>query len=175
VHASFEQVDFVPLPPRFAGRVRIGSVVVGCSLLLGMLLLFGLTAFVNAVVHGHPFPDALIAFVAQLLGPLCVVATAVVVFGCRRCLRGDYLVVAAARTTRVALIVCYTATIVVTLFAVVLPLFVRVWRDEPLARTADLFGIFASLAFGTMGFAAGMVYVKPSLATLRKFSDHPIW
>ena len=175
MHASFEQVDFVPLPPRFAGRIRIGSVVVGTSLLVGMLVLFVLTAFVNALVHGHPFPDALIAFVAQLLGLLCVVATAVVVFLCRRCLRGDYLVVAAARAARVALIVCYSATIVVTLFAVVLPLFVRVWKDEPLARTADLFGIFAALAFGTMGFAAGMIYVRPSLATLRKFSDHPIW
>ncbi len=175
MHASSEQVEFLPLPPRFAVRVRMGSVVVGCSLVLGMLLLFGLTAFINDLVHGHPFPDALIAFVAQLLGILCVVATGVVVFLCRRCLRGDYLVVAAARAARIALIACYTATIAVTLFAVVLPLFVRVWWNDPLARTADLFGIFAALAFGTLGFAAGMVYVRPSLSTLRKFSDHPIW
>src|SRR2546426_672589 len=118
MQASFDQVDFVPLPPRFAGRVRAGSVVVGCSLLLGMLVLVGLTAFVNALVHGHPFPDALIAFIAQLLGPLCVAATAVVVFLCRHCLRGDYLVVASAHATRTALIICYAATVAVTLFAV---------------------------------------------------------
>ncbi|MEV6873770.1 hypothetical protein [Amycolatopsis sp. NPDC051128] len=169
------QVDFVPLPPRFAARVRWGSVVVGCSMIVGMVLLFGLTTFLQGVVHGHAFPDTLLGKAAAVLPTLGVLAIAVLVLSTRRCLRGDYLVVASAASARSALLVTYILTLILILGSFAVPMVFRVWRDSPEFRAPDLLTTFATLAFATTGFLAAMFYVRPSMQTLRKFSNHPIW
>jgi hypothetical protein len=175
VQGTFGQVEFVPLPPRFAERVRWGSVVVGSSMVAGMVLLFGLTTYLQGVVHGHAFPDALLGKAATVLPPLGVLAIAVLVLSTRRCLRGDYLVVASATSARTALLFTYTLTLVLIFGAFAVPIVFRVWADAPASRSPDLLTTLATLAFATMGFLAGMFYVRPSMQTLRKFSDHPIW
>nr|WP_166639870.1 hypothetical protein [Amycolatopsis sp. SID8362] len=163
------------MPPRFAARVRWGSVVVGSSMIAGMVLLFGLTTFLQGIVHGHAFPDTLLGKAAAVLPPLGVLAIAVLVLSSRRCLRGDYLVVASAASARHALLFTYVLTLVLVLGSFAVPIVFRVWRDTPDPRAPDLLTVFATLAFATMGFLAGMFYVRPSVRTLRKFSDHPIW
>jgi hypothetical protein len=175
VQGTFGQVEFVPLPPRFADRVRWGSVVVGCSMIAGMVLLFGLTTYLQGIVHGHAFPDTLLGKAATALPPLGVLAIAVLVLTCRRCLRGDYLVVASAEATRSALLLTYVLTLVLIFGAFAVPIVFRVWRDTPELRAPDLLTTFSTLAFATMGFLGGMLYLRPSVQTLRKYSDHPIW
>jgi hypothetical protein len=175
VQGTFGQVEFVPLPPRFAARVRWGSVVVGCSMITGVVLLFGLTTFLQGTVHGHAFPDTLLGKAAAVLPPLAVLALAVLVLTCRRCLRGDYLVVASAVATRTALLFAYLLTLVLILGSFAVPIVFRVWRDTPELRAPDLLTVGSTLAFATTGFLAGMSYVWPSVQTLRKFSNHPIW
>nr|WP_225957799.1 hypothetical protein [Amycolatopsis lexingtonensis] len=163
------------MPPRFAARVRWGSVVVGSSMIAGMVLLFGLTTFLQGIVHGHAFPDTLLGKAAAVLPPLGVLAIAVLVLSTRRCLRGDYLVVASAASARHALLFTYLLTLVLILGSFAVPIVFRVWRDTPDLRAPDLLTVFTTLAFATTGFLAGMFYVRPSVQTLRKFSDHPIW
>jgi hypothetical protein len=175
MQGTFGQVEFVPLPPRFAERVRWGSVVVGCSMITGMVLLFGLTTFLQGIVHGHAFPDTLLGKAAAVLPPLGVLAIAVLVLSSRRCLRGDYLVVASAASARNTLLFTYVLTLILILGACAVPIVFRVWRDSPEIGAPDLLTTFSTLAFATMGFLAGMFYVRPSMQTLRKFSDHPIW
>ncbi|MBE1500385.1 hypothetical protein H4696_007485 [Amycolatopsis lexingtonensis] len=175
MQGTFGQVEFVPLPPRFAARVRWGSVVVGSSMIAGMVLLFGLTTFLQGIVHGHAFPDTLLGKAAAVLPPLGVLAIAVLVLSTRRCLRGDYLVVASAASARHALLFTYLLTLVLILGSFAVPIVFRVWRDTPDLRAPDLLTVFTTLAFATTGFLAGMFYVRPSVQTLRKFSDHPIW
>ena len=175
VQGTFGQVEFVPLPPRFANRVRWGSVVVGCSMIAGMVIVFGLTTFLQGIVHGHAFPDALVGKAAAVLPPLGVLAIAVLVLSSRRCLRGDYLVVASAVSARNALVFTYLLTLVLIFGSFAVPLVFRVWHDAPEFQAPDLLTTFSTLAFATLGFAAGMFYVRPSVQTLRKFSDHPIW
>ncbi|MEV6647220.1 hypothetical protein [Amycolatopsis sp. NPDC051371] len=175
MQGTFGQVEFVPLPPRFAERVRWGSVVVGCSMIAGMVLLFGLTTFLQGIVHGHAFPDALVGKAATVLPPLGVLAISALVLSSRRCLRGDYLVVASAAAARNALVFTYALTLVLIIGSFAVPIVFRVWRDNPQLRAPDLLTTFSTLAFATMGFLAGMFYVRPSVQTLRKFSDHPIW
>ncbi|MEV4150176.1 hypothetical protein AB0J40_41420 [Amycolatopsis sp. NPDC049691] len=161
------QVEFVPLPPRFAERVRWGSVVVGCSMIAAMVLLVALTAFLESLAHGHALPASLIGKAEAVLPPLGVLGIAVLVLSARRCLRGDYLVVATAATARTALVFTYALTLVLILglFAVSI-----VFRVRP-----DLLTTVATFAFATLGYVAGMFFVRPSVQTLRKFSDHPIW
>ena len=175
MQGTFGQVEFVPLPPRFAGRVRWGSVVVGCSMIAGMVLLFGLTTFLQGIVHGHAFPETLLGKAAAVLPPLGVLAIAVLVLSSRRCLRGDYLVVASAASARHALLFTYVLTLALILGSFAVPIVFRVWRDTSHLQAPDLLTTFATLAFATTGFLAGMVYVRPSVQTLRKYSDHPIW
>ncbi|SFW60042.1 hypothetical protein [Amycolatopsis australiensis] len=172
---TFGQAEFLPLPPRFADRVRWGSVVVGCSMIAGMVLLFGLTTFLQGVVHGHAFPDTLAGKAATALPPLGVLAIAVLVLGSRRCLRGDYLVVASAASARSALVVTYVLTLALILGSFAVPIVFRVWREGPEFEAPDLLTTFSTLAFATMGFLAGMFYLRPTVRTLSKFSDHPIW
>jgi len=150
-------------------------VVVGCSMLAGMVLLFGLTTFLQGMVHGHAFPDALVGKAATVLPPLGVLAIAVLVLSSRRCLRGDYLVVASAASARNALVFTYALTLVLILGSFAVPIVFRVWRDSPHVQAPDLLTTFSTLAFATVGFLAGMFYVRPSMQTLRKFSNHPIW
>ncbi|MEQ0565680.1 hypothetical protein ABJI51_41950 [Amycolatopsis sp. NEAU-NG30] len=175
MQGTYGQVEFVPLPPRFAARVRWGSVVVGSSMIAGTVLLFGLTTFLQGVVHGHAFPDTLLGKAAAVLPPLGVLAMAVLVLTCRRCLRGDYLVVASAAATRTALVFTYVLTLVLILGSFAVPVVFRVWRDSPELAAPDLLTTFSTLALATIGFLVGMFYVRPSVQTLRKFSDHPIW
>jgi hypothetical protein len=175
VQGTFGQVEFVPLPPRFAERVRWGSVVIGCSMIAGVVLLFGLTTFLQGIVHGHAFPDALLGKAATVLPPLAVLALAVLVLTCRRCLRGDYLVIASAQSARNAFVFTYVLTLILIAGACAVPIVFRVWHDAPESRAPDLLTTIATLAFATTGFLAGMFYVRPSMQTLRKFSDHPIW
>lgn len=175
MQGTFGQVEFVPLPPRFAGRVRWGSVVVGCSMITGMVLLFGLTTYLQGIVHGHAFPDTLLGKAAAVLPPLGVVAIAVLVLTCRRCLRGDYLVVASAGSTRTALVCTYVLVLVLILGSSAVPIVFRVWRETPELQAPDLLTTFTTLAFATLGFLAGTGYLRPSVQTLRKYSDHPIW
>ncbi|WP_410666513.1 hypothetical protein [Amycolatopsis sp. cmx-4-68] len=175
MQGTFGQVEFVPLPPRFADRVRWGSVVVGCSMVAGMVLLFGLTTYLQGIVHGHALPDTLLGKAAAVLPPLGVLAMAVLVLTCRRCLRGDYLVVASAASARNALVCTYVLTLVLILGSCAVPIVFRVWSDTPHFRAPDLLTTFSTLAFATMGFLAGMGYVRPSMQTLRKFSNHAIW
>jgi hypothetical protein len=175
MQGTFGQVDFVPLPPRFADRVRWGSVVVGCSMIAGMVVLFGLTTFLQGVVHGHAFPDTLLGKAAAVLPALGVLAIAVLVLSTRRCLRGNYLVVASAASARNALLFTYVLTLILILGSFAVPVVFHVWRDTPEFQAPDLLTTFATLAFATTGFLAGMFYVRPSKQTLRKFSDHPIW
>ncbi|MEU7788280.1 MULTISPECIES: hypothetical protein [unclassified Amycolatopsis] len=175
MQGTFGQVDFVPLPPRFADRVRWGSVVVGSSMIGGMVLLFGLTTFLQGIVHGHAFPATLLGKAAAVLPPLGVLAIAVLVLSSRRCLRGDYLVVASAASARHALLFTYALTLVLILGSFAVPIVFRVWPDSPEFQAPDLLTTFSTLAFATVGFLAGMFYVRPSVQTLRKFSDHPIW
>ncbi|WIV60260.1 hypothetical protein [Amycolatopsis nalaikhensis] len=39
----------------------------------------------------------------------------------------------------------------------------------------DLLTTLTTFAFATLGYVAGMFSVRPTVQTLRKFSDHPIW
>jgi hypothetical protein len=104
-----------------------------------------------------------------------VLAIAVLVLSSRRCLRGDYLVVASAASARNALLFTYVLTLILILGACAVPIVFRVWRDSPELGAPDLLTTFSTLAFATVGFLAGMFYVRPSMQTLRKFSNHPIW
>ena len=174
MQGTFGQVEFVPLPPRFADRVRWGSVVVGCSMIAGMVLLFGLTTYLQGIVHGHALPDTLLGKAAAVLPPLAVLALAVLVLTCRRCLRGNYLVVASAHQTCIVLVFTYVLTLVLIAGSFAVPLVFRVWHGSPELRAPDLLTTFSTLAFATTGFLAGMFYVRPSVRTLLKFSDHPI-
>lgn len=175
MQGTFGQVEFVPLPPRFADRVRWGSVVVGCSMIAAMVLLFGLTTFLQGIVHGHAFPDTLVGKAAAVLPPLGVLAISALVLSSRRCLRGNYLVVASAASARNALVFTYVLTLVLILGSFAVPIVFRVWHDNPRLRAPDLLTTFSTLAFATVGFLAGLFYVRPSMQRLRKFSDHPIW
>lgn len=167
MQGTFGQVEFVPLPPRFAERVRAGSVVVGCSMITAMVLLIGLTTFLESLAHGHLLPDSLIGKGAVVLPPLGVLAIAVLVLTSRRCLRGDYLVVATATAARTALLFTYVLTLVLILGLVAAEI---VFRVRP-----DLLTTVATFTFATLGYVAGMFFVRPSVQTLRKFSDHPMW
>ncbi|WP_328447907.1 MULTISPECIES: hypothetical protein [unclassified Amycolatopsis] len=175
MQGTFGQVEYVPLPPRFAERVRWGSVVVGCSMIAGMVLLFGLTTFLQGIVHGHAFPDSLLGKAAAVLPPLAVLAMAVLVLTCRRCLRGDYLVIASAQSARNAFVFTYVLTLILILGACAVPIVFRVWHEARTARATDLLTTAVTLAFATIGFLVGMFCVRPSMQTLRRFSDHPIW
>ncbi|WP_410618145.1 hypothetical protein [Amycolatopsis sp. cmx-8-4] len=175
MQGTFGQVEYVPLPPRFAERVRSGSVVIGCSMIVGTVLLFGLTTFLQGIIHGHAFPDSLLGKAAAVLPPLAVLAMAVLVLTCRRCLRGDYLVIASAQSARNAFVVTYVLTLILIIGACAVPIVFHVWHETHAARAPDLLTTVATLAFATMGFLAGMFYVRPSMQTLRRFSDHPIW
>ncbi|MFJ7211791.1 hypothetical protein [Amycolatopsis sp. NPDC098790] len=167
MQGTFGQVEFVPLPPRFAERVRAGSVVVGCSMIAAMVALVGLTTFLESLAHGHPFPDSLVGKGAVVLPPLGVLAIAVLVLTSRRCLRGDYLVVATATAARTALLFAYVLTLVLILGLFTIPI---LFRLRP-----DVLTTLATFVFATLGYVAGMFFVRPSMQTLRKFSDHPIW
>ncbi|MGW5719539.1 hypothetical protein ACWEVP_25455 [Amycolatopsis sp. NPDC003865] len=167
MQGTFGQVEFVPLPPRFADRVRAGSVVVGCTMIAAMVLLVGLTTFLEILADGHLLPDSLIGKGAAVLPPLGVLAIAVLVLTSRRCLRGDYLVVATAATARTALLFAYVLTLVLILGLFAAPI---VFRLRP-----DVLTTVATFAFATLGYVAGTFFVRPSVQTLRKFSDHPMW
>ncbi|MFI5613501.1 hypothetical protein [Amycolatopsis sp. NPDC051903] len=170
-----QATEYAPLPPRFAARVRGGSLVTGVALLIGTVLVLGLTAFVNRPLHGHSLPDSAVGVVGLLLPTLAVVATAIVVLSCRGCLQGDYLVVARARVARKALTTCFAALVVACLFALTASALVDLWSDHDRLGATDLLATFTNFALGVIGHAAGLFYIRPSVTTLEKFSDHPIW
>ncbi|QRP46641.1 hypothetical protein [Amycolatopsis sp. FDAARGOS 1241] len=170
-----QATEYAPLPPLFAARVRVGSLVTGVALLIGTAFVLGLTAFVNRPLHGHSLPDSPVGVLGLLLPTLSVVATAVVVLSCRGCLQGDYLVVARARAARKALAACFTALVVASLFALTASALVDLWSDHDRLGATDLLATFANFALGVLGYAVGLFYVRPSVSTLEKFSDHPIW
>ncbi|MFD9892221.1 hypothetical protein ACFWY9_23000 [Amycolatopsis sp. NPDC059027] len=167
--------QFIPLPTLFASRVRWGSVLAGTSLIVGALLFLGISAFFNNIVNHSAFPLGPLGTVAQLLPPLCVIATAIVVLTCRRALRGDYLVVSVARTTRNVLIVCYGCTILFAFLAFVVIALLHAFGGLRTPITSDMIVTFGYLALGSMGFAVGHFYVRPSQRTLQKFADRPVW
>ncbi|MDT8911009.1 hypothetical protein [Amycolatopsis sp. PS_44_ISF1] len=166
---------YAPLPPLFAARVRAGSLVTGVALAVGTTLVLGLTVFVNGPLHGHALPDAVLGRVALLLPVLAVLATAVVVLGARRCLLGDYLVITRARFTRTLLRGCFTALVTACLLALTTSALVDLWHDHNHLGVSDLLATGANFALGVLGYGVGLFYVRPSVATLERFSDHPIW
>lgn len=163
------------MPRLFAARVRFASVVTGVSLAVGTLLVFGLTVFVNRPLHGHSLPRGTLGLAALLLPMLSVLATAAVVLSARRCLHGDYLVVARARSTRTALTACFTALSVSCLIALGVSALVDLWGEHARLGFTELLATFANFAIGLIGYSAGLWFVRPSVSTLEKFSDHPIW
>lgn len=170
-----QATDYAPLPPLFAARVRTGSLLTGIALLVGTVLVFGLTAFVNLPLHGHSLPNSPFGIAGLLLPTLSVAATAVVVLTCRGCLQGDYLVVARARVARKAFGVCFTTLVIACLLALTASALVDLWSDHERFGVTDLLATFANFALGVLGHAVGLFYVRPSVTTLEKFSDHPIW
>ncbi|WP_037354646.1 hypothetical protein [Amycolatopsis orientalis] len=170
-----QATEYAPLPRLFAARVRTASVVVGISLAIGTLLIFGITALVNRPLHGHSLPRGLLGLAALLLPMLSVLATAVVVLSARRCLQGDYLVIARARSTRAALTACFTLLSVSCLIALGVSALVDLWGNHGKLGFLELLATFANFAIGLIGYSAGLWFVRPSVSTLEKFSDHPIW
>jgi hypothetical protein len=166
---------YAPLPPLFAARVRGGSLVTGVALAIGTILVLALTVFVNGPLHGHALPDAFVGRVALLLPVLSVLATAAVVLSARRCLLGDYLVVPRARFTRTLLRACFTALVATCLLALTTSALVDLWHDHNRLGATDLLATCANFALGILGYGVGLFYVRPSVATLQRFSDHPIW
>ncbi|WP_033294405.1 hypothetical protein [Amycolatopsis jejuensis] len=170
-----QAAEYAPLPALFAARVRAGSLVTGVALLIGTLLVLGLTVFVNRPLHGHGLPRVPLGALGLLLPALSVAATALVVLSARRCLQGDYLVIARARSTRTVLTACFTALCISCLFALTLSALVDLWGDHGRLGLTELLATGANFAIGLAGYAAGLWYVRPSVSTLEKFSDHPIW
>jgi hypothetical protein len=166
--------EYIPLPPRFAGRFRFGVIMVGASLILGTLFFAIGTAFFNLVLHNRAFPMTLLGRIADLLVVVSVIATGITVITARRCLRGDYLVLARARSTHAALTTCFAATMATSILAVLVHLVVDVWGGPP-SRFLDVLSPLVYLVFGALGFAVGHFYVRPTAETLRRFSDFPIW
>jgi hypothetical protein len=147
-------------------RFRSGAIVSGITLIVGTLVLYGLIRFIEHILNPVTSPVVLIT---GALPPLFVLATAVTLLTARRCLHGDHLIVARARATRNALIVCLSGTMICSVLAAIVP---------PLTGRIDVAALFSPLVFlflGTIGFLAGHFYVRPSANTLRKFSDSPIW
>ncbi|RJQ85954.1 hypothetical protein [Amycolatopsis panacis] len=167
--------EYLPLPTQFAVRVRAGSVVTGVALLVGTLLVLGLTAFVNRPLHGQGLPRAGLGTLGLALPALSVTATAIVVLTARRCLHGNYLVTARARTTRTALTICFAALSISCLLALTISALIDIWGEGGRLGLTDLLATFANFTLGTIGHGAGLWYVRPSVRTLEKFSDHPIW
>lgn len=167
--------EYLPLPTQFAMRVRAGSVVTGVALLVGTLLVLGLTVFVNRPLHGQSLPRNGLGTAGLALPMLAVIATAIVVLTARRCLHGDYLVTARARATRTALTICFAALSVSCLLALTISVLVDVWREGDHLGLTDLLATFANFALGAIGHGSGLWYIRPSVRTLEKFSDHPIW
>jgi hypothetical protein len=159
--------EFVPLPPQFASRFRIGVIVVGITLIFGTLAFYGVMRFIGPILN--PATSAAV-LITGALPPLFVLATAVTLLTARRCLYGDHLIVARARTTRNVLVVCVSGTVACSLLAVVVPVLVGARAGAP-----DLLGPLVFLFLGTIGFLVGLFYVRPSANTLRKFTDRPIW
>ncbi|MFD2471657.1 hypothetical protein [Amycolatopsis silviterrae] len=170
-----QAAEYAPLPASFAARVRTASVVTGVALTIGTLAVFGLTAFVNRPLHGHSLPRGPLGIAALLLPMLSVLAIAVVVLSARRCLQGDYLVIARARGTRATLTACFTALSVSCLIALGVSALVDLWGDHARLGFTELLATFANFAIGLIGYSAGLWFVRPSVSTLEKFSDHPIW
>ncbi|WP_020664317.1 hypothetical protein [Amycolatopsis benzoatilytica] len=170
-----QAAEYAPLPPLFAARFRLGTVVTGVSLAIGTLLVLALTAFINSTLHGRSLPRSPLGTAMLLLPTMCVLGTAVVVLSARRCLQGDYLVIARARSTRTALAWCFTALSVSCLLALTTSALVDLWSSHARFGFTELLATFANFAIGLIGYAAGLWYVRPSVRTLEKFSDHPIW
>ncbi|GAA3556254.1 hypothetical protein GCM10022222_44820 [Amycolatopsis ultiminotia] len=170
-----QAAEFIPLPPLFAARVRAGSPIVGITLLVGTVLVLALTAFVNRPLHGQSLPRTALGTLGLVLPALAVACTALVVLTARWCLRGDYLVTARARTTRTALTVCFAALGISCLLALTLSALADVWGDHVRLGFTDLLATFANFALGALGYAVGLWYIRPSVRTLERFSDHPIW
>ncbi|WP_409184607.1 hypothetical protein F9C11_10120 [Amycolatopsis sp. VS8301801F10] len=170
-----QAVEYAPLPPLFAARVRFASVVTGVSLAIGTLLVLGLTAFVNRPLHGQILPRGPLGLAALLLPMLSVLAIAAVVLSARRCLQGDYLVIARARSTRAALAMCFTLLSISCIVALGVSALVDLWGNHGRLGFTELLATFANFAIGLIGYSAGLWFVRPSVSTLEKFSDHPIW
>ena len=170
-----QAAEYAPLPPLFATRFRLGTVVTGVSLAIGTLLVFSLTAFINSTLHGRSLPRSPLGMLLLVLPTLSVLATAVVVLSARRCLQGDYLVIARARSTRAALASCFACVSVSCLFALSTSALVDLWTSHSRFGFTELLATFANFAIGLIGYTAGLWYVRPSVRTLEKFSDHPIW
>lgn len=149
------------LPPAFAHRFRSSVVLIGVTLCVGTLALYGLLQLISSTLE-KDIPAAI--RVTDALAPLCTIALGVTLISARRCVRTTYLDIAKARTTRNALVACVSAVMAFALLAVI----VRALSGagKPVAMIDQL----AFLALGGVGFAAGHFFVRPSLRTLQKFS-----
>ena len=172
MQTDFQQEQYIPLPPRFAARVRSGSTIVGLSLLGGTLLLFGTSALMNDLRHDHALPDSILGKVAMIVPPAVVLVIAALVLLCRRCLSGGYLVVARARAVQLALLLWFLVGGVFVFVTMMVPILFSVWHDG--SRAPDI-GAIADLVMVFIGVITGVFYVQPSERTLRKFSDHPVY
>ncbi|MCP3799347.1 hypothetical protein NLX83_08780 [Allokutzneria sp. A3M-2-11 16] len=156
--------ELVPLPPLFASRFRGGVVTIGVTLTVLTPLMYAFMRFVGTVVGS---PGGPLAQVVSALPPLFVVALAVTLLVSRCCLHGDNLIVSRARGIRNALFACLGAIAVSSAVAVLLP----VLTDPRQVNALTYFEPVVFLFIGMIGFASGHMFVRPSLATLRRFAE----
>ncbi|WP_086821336.1 hypothetical protein [Allokutzneria sp. NRRL B-24872] len=149
----------VPLPPLFARRFRSGMVIMGATLLVTTPLMYAFLRFVGSILSQRPDP---ITAVVIAVPPLFVLALAVTMLLARRCLDGDRLVVARARTIRNALVVCLGGVVVGAALIAIVP-----GPTNPLTYFEPVVYLF----MGVLGFSVGHMFVRPSRTTLLKFSD----
>jgi hypothetical protein len=172
MYTDFQQEQYIPLPPRFAARVRSGSTVLGLALLGGTLVLFGTSALMNGLRHERALPDSILGKVAMVVPPLVVLVIATLVLLCRRCLSGGYLIVARARAIHLALLLWFLVGAVFVFVSMMVPILFNVWSGTE-SRAPDI-GAIADLILVFIGVITGVSYVQPSERTLQKFSDHPM-
>lgn len=158
------QPQFLPVPPRFAGRFQVGVILTGVVIMFGTVIVYLLTLWASGFLGR---PAGAFYLVVGLLPVLGVVALGVTLLTAARCLQGQYLVIARARSTLKALIVCALTSTVLSVFAIFVPLL----SDRPI----NAFSPLECLIMTGVGFASGHFWVRPSVNTLHKFSDRPAW
>jgi hypothetical protein len=161
-YAQQQPPQFLALPHRFARRFVAGVIVTGLTLIFSTTMIYLLTL----LLRRH---STALYVVLSTLPALGVVAVGVTLLMATRCLHGDYLVIARARSTRNTLLVCTLTTAALALIAMVVPIF------SGGAEVANFFGPAVYLFDAGLGLAFGHFWVRPSIETLRKFSDRPAW
>ncbi|WP_020669824.1 hypothetical protein [Amycolatopsis nigrescens] len=159
--------EYIRLPPMFVQRFRFSVILIGVALIVGALAIYGVTALLDSVLHDGD-RGALVR-VAGLLPPLSVLITAITLCTARRCLHGEYLVVARARRVRGVLLAC----LLIAFAAIALADLLFVLSDQ--ADAVDLLFPLFFLLLNLLGYLAGSFFVRPSVRTLQRFDDRPIW